>query len=220
MIQGVLFDMDGILFNTERCYLIAEADAARRTGIAGMDEEYFKQFCGMNSRMVKEILARDYPDLDVPTFRALCQRLTYELIRREGLEPMPHVETTLQWLKENGYKTAVASSTKTERVQEFLALSGFGQYFDAVVGGDQVEKGKPDPDIFVYAAGRLGLGPQSCVGVEDSYNGIRSAHAAGCVTVMVPDMLPPTEEMRQKSTILADMSQLPDFILRQNRQGA
>ena len=220
MIQGVLFDMDGILFNTERCYLIAETDAARRTGVVGMDEAYFKKFCGMNSRMVTEILGQDYPNLDVPAFRALCQRLTYELIEREGLEPMPHVETTLQWLKANGYKASVASSTKTPRVQEFLDLSGFGVYFDAVVGGDQVEKGKPDPDIFVYAAGQLGLAPECCVAVEDSYNGIRSAHAAGCVSVMIPDMLPPTEEMRQKSTILADMSLLPDFIVRQNRQEA
>ena len=215
MIQGVLFDMDGVLFNTERIYTQSEYEAAKQIGVP-MAREYPTKFCGMNSKLINEILAQDYgPDFDVPHFRRLAKKISMARIEAEGLAVMPHVEKTLLWLRDNRIKTSVASSTKTDIVQDFLARAGFAPYFDAVVGGDQVENGKPHPDIFLFAAQRLGLVPQHCVAVEDSYNGIRSAFAAGCVPVMVPDMLPATDEMREKATaILQDLSFLPGFIQR------
>ena len=95
-----------------------------------------------------------------------------------------------------GIKMAVASSSDREQVENNLALTGIRHYFQAVVNGAEVEKGKPNPDIFLLAADRLGLPPESCYVFEDSLSGIRAGHAAGCLPVMIPDLVQPPEEIR------------------------
>ena len=102
-------------------------------------------------------------------------------------------------LKINGYTLAIASSTVLSAVERQVRAAGIREYFDVVLGGDDVKDGKPAPDIYLMAAEKLGKDPSQVIVIEDSYNGIKAARAAGAKAIMVPDILPPNEEMREKA---------------------
>ena len=108
----------------------------------------------------------------------------------------------LDWLKENGYQIGLASSTRGESVFSHLKQAGIGGFFETVVTGDMVEHSKPRPDIYLRACRELGAAPGETYAIEDSPNGIRSAHAAGMRPIMVPDMIPADEEMRALSFLI------------------
>ena len=116
----------------------------------------------------------------------------------------PGVKELLTYLKSAGVKIAIASSTKKSGVARELKQAGFLEYFDELVCGDMVEKSKPNPDIFLKAAQCLGEEPENCIVIEDSFNGIRAAHAANMFAIMVPDILPPDEEMKEKASLILD----------------
>ena len=116
-----------------------------------------------------------------------------EAVKKAGYEPGVH--EILEYLKENRIPTALASSTRRTAVMEHLDRAGITSYFQRIICGDMVEHGKPAPDIYLKACEELGVAPGQALAVEDSFNGIRSAYAAGLYTVMVPDQLPPTEEI-------------------------
>lgn len=124
-----------------------------------------------------------------------CSRRFKEKEEREGLPEKPGVHEILEYLKENRIPTALASSTRRTAVMEHLDRAGITSYFQKIICGDMVEHGKPAPDIYLKACEELGVAPGQALAVEDSFNGIRSAYAAGLYTVMVPDQLPPTEEI-------------------------
>ena len=102
----------------------------------------------------------------------------------------------MRYLKEKGIKLALATATPVDRAERYLSMVGLLKYFDEVCSARMVKNGKPAPDIYLYAAQRLRLSPDECAALEDSPNGIRSAHAAGCITVMVPDLDLPAEEIK------------------------
>ena len=126
-------------------------------------------------------------------------RRVIEYVRDEVAKNLPVMEGAreiLQYFHEHGVRIATASSTAVKLIEENLAKSGLREYFDEVVGGDLVTNGKPAPDIFLLAAERIGVPPADCYVFEDGYNGLHGAAAAGCAPVMIPDTLPPTDEMR------------------------
>ena len=136
-------------------------------------------------------------------------------IAENGVPVKDGVRETLAVLADAGAKIAVASSTRREKVLRLLASAGIGRYFTAVVGGDTVTHSKPDPEIFLTACEALSVAPEEAIAVEDSHNGIRAAHAAGMLPVMVPDLLPVTEEMRKLSAyVAADMNDACGWMLR------
>lgn len=114
------------------------------------------------------------------------------------------VEELLKYLKETGYKIAIASSTRSALVKEQIEDAGLMKYFDVIVGGDQVKKSKPEPDIFLKAAELLVVKPENAYVIEDSYNGIRAAKSAHMRPIMVPDMVQPDEEMQDKAWKICD----------------
>ena len=116
----------------------------------------------------------------------------------------PGAAEILAALNERGIPLAVASSTPEARVRQHLAEHGFLPRFDAVIGGDRLQRSKPAPDIFLLAAEALGAAPERCFVIEDSFNGIRAAHAAQMRPIMVPDMLPPTEEIAAMAEIVTE----------------
>ena len=114
------------------------------------------------------------------------------------------VEELLKYLKETGYKIAIASSTRSALVKEQIEDAGLMKYFDVIVGGDQVKKSKPEPDIFLKAAELLVVKPENAYVIEDSYTGIRAAKSAHMRPIMVPDMVQPDEEMQDKAWKICD----------------
>ena len=126
-----------------------------------------------------------------------------------GLELKPDIVTLLQWIRRQGLKAAVASSTRSDIVERYLEGAGIRKYFSVIVGGEMVERSKPEPDIFLKAAHLCGLKPEQAVVLEDSENGVRAAVAAGIPVICVPDLKMPEDEVRRMANIVVT-PQLPD----------
>ncbi len=196
-----LFDMDGVIFDSERLYLDCCREAADKLGMENITE-VCRRCIGVTTAVTRNILVEAYRDESlVEKFRESSVGLFLEKYREGELKEKPGVRELLTCLKKQGRKLAVASSTKTEIVEKELCEAGIRDFFDTLTGGEQVSRSKPFPDIFLSAAQSLGAEPECCVVVEDSYNGIRAAKAAGMTAIMVPDQLEPDEEMR----MLADL---------------
>ena len=195
MLRAVIFDKDGTLHDTEKVYHRAWRAAAEQTGVPRIMD--FVAICtGTNFARTEQLWQEFYGDaFSFRPFWELRDQIYDQMIEAEGLPIKRGAYELLDYLRDNGYKIALATSTNAPRVQRHLVKSGMQQYFDAVVTGDTVQKGKPAPDIFLIAAERLGVNPADCMGVEDSFNGVRAVRAAGMYTVMVPDMIPPTNEI-------------------------
>lgn len=216
--KAVIFDMDGVLFDTERLCMKAWMAVAGEKGLSGM-EEVFMRVIGLNANDSRQIVLKAYgEDFDYPGFRGETRDWIRDYIEANGLPVMPGVHGILEWLKANGYKVGLASSTRREAVLGYLKRAQVEEYFSAVVTGDMVEHSKPLPDIYLLACSRLGVEPEQAYAIEDSPNGIRAAHAAGMCPVMVPDMIAPDEEMRRLShAILKDLTEVLAF-LRQEKE--
>lgn len=207
--KAVIFDMDGVLFDTERVCMKAWMAVAEKNGLPGM-EELFNRVIGLNANDSRQMVLKAYgEDFDYPAFRQESAEYFQKDIRENGLPIKPGVPETLEWLKGSGYRVGLASSTRSESVLSHLKQAEMEDYFSVVITGDMIEHSKPRPDIYLLACRKLGVEPEWTYAIEDSPNGIRSAHAAGMWTIMVPDMIVPDEEMRQLSrVILKDMREV------------
>lgn len=192
MIKGILFDMDGVLLDTERVGRDIYLDEAHKAGYPEMNEELYSRLLGCpdqeNRATLQGALSDAYPyDEVVARYRA---RLRALILGGQDVT-MPHLEECLQGLKARGMRLALATSTNRPVVGEYMNfIPQLRNVFDAMVCGTEAGRGKPAPDIYLEAARRLGLSPEECIGVEDSLNGCRSLTAAGCVRVLIPDLLP------------------------------
>ena len=203
-ITAVIFDLDGVIFDSERAVFNEWKLISEKYGFPNLEEPYAKCI-GVNADTCRQIFL-DYYGADFP-YDAYCEerRRNFREKYSHGRLPFkPGVIELLERLKKEGFLTAIASSTCTETVREEIRDAGLLKYFDEIIGGDQVEQSKPAPDIFLKAAEEQGVLPEKCCVIEDSYNGIRAASAAGMFPVMVPDMLPPNDEMREKAGLIVD----------------
>ncbi len=190
----VIFDMDGVIFDSERAYIEAYKKLAPRYGLN--DAEAIHRAC-MDSIGVTRVLTRQI------FFSYVGREFDYERYRdevgeelsRKDFDIKPGVYELFSWLRDNEIPVALASSTRWESVSRMIGGAGLTPYFDAIVCGDMVSHSKPHPEIFLTAAERLAADPADCYVIEDSYNGIRAAHAAGMHPIMVPDILQPDEEI-------------------------
>ena len=204
MITAVVFDMDGVLFDTERLCKDCWIALSKEYESPNMEEVY--ALCiGVNVQATRQIVYENYgKDFPFEEYDRRASEMYNRYIAEHGVPVKDGVRETLEALAKAGVKIAVASSTRREKVLRLLASAGIDRYFTAVVGGDTVTHSKPHPEIFLKACEALGVTPEEAIAVEDSHNGIRSAHAAGMAPVMVPDLLPVTEEMRELSAYVAE----------------
>lgn len=196
---AVIFDMDGLLFDTEALYGKAILAAAAEVGCA-MSYDVFLQLVGrsreLNYRFLREHYGEDYP---IEALVAAWGRHFRGLVDA-GLPLKPGVAELLDLLDALGLPRAIATSSSHPTVQRNLVSLGLTHRFDCLVAHGDYANGKPAPDPFLKAAERLGVAPELCLALEDSHNGVRSASAAGMMTVMVPDLIPATDEMRTLCT--------------------
>ena len=197
-IKGVLFDMDGIVLDTEKLYTRFWVEAAQSLGYPMTHE----MALGMRSlsRQAGERQLKSYlgEAVDYHEVRETRIRMMSAFIEKQGVEIKPGIHELLAFLKENGIKTSIATSSPLDRTKKYLSQVDLVEKFDALVSGHMVEKGKPEPDIYIYAASNLGLKPEECLVLEDSPTGILAAYRAGCVPVMIPDQDAPDDEVRSR----------------------
>lgn len=196
MIGAVLFDMDGTVFDTEVIYRRCWFRAAKDVGFDEDMDLFLHRVSALNLTDMAALVRRVY-NSNVP-FEVLWARWL-ECVDEElasGVLPLKAGAPEILFdLKEKGIKIALVTSSGQKTVARYLQMSRLEGVFDVIMTGDRVKNGKPHPEIFLTAAERLGIPPAYCMVVEDSHNGIRAGHAAGMVTVMVPDLHPCTEEL-------------------------
>ncbi len=197
-VKGVLFDMDGIVLDTEKLYTRFWQEAAQSLGYPMTHE----MALGMRSlsREVGERQLKAYlgEEVDYQQVRNRRIEMMSAFIDENGVELKPGIHELLAFLKEKGIKTSIATSSPLDRTKEYLSQVGLIDEFDELVSGHMVEHGKPAPDIYIYAASNLGLKPEECLVLEDSPTGLLAAYRAGCIPVMIPDQDQPDEEIKSR----------------------
>lgn len=192
---AVVFDMDGVLFDTQKVYVRTWHEVADILKIENF-EEPLNLCIGTNKADQIEILkthcGENFP---FERFYALKEEIFTRHIAQEGVPLMRGTLDLLKELKRMGARVAIASSSREDVVRHNLEVTGLAEYFDVIVGGNMVEHSKPSPDIYLKACQMLSVNPKETYAVEDSYNGIYSAVAAGLKTIMVPDCQPPKKEI-------------------------
>lgn len=195
-IQAVVFDMDGIIFDSEKLVLECWQIVADKYNIPDI-ETSCRNCLGLNRVVTKEYFLSVYGnDFDYDGYKKEMSDLFHAKAAGGKLDKKPGIEELLIFLKGKKIKLAVASSTRREVVEQELRDGGLLDYFDVVIAGDMVEKSKPEPDIFLKACEELGVVPENAYAIEDSFNGIRAAKNAGMRPIMVPDMVQPDEEIK------------------------
>lgn len=201
-IEAIIFDMDGVIFDTERLYLEAWNIVFSGYDLT-MTKELYTSVMGRGRQMVKEIFKENYgQDLPVEEMYVERDRVLEELMKNVPLKK--GVKELLTYLQGEGYKIALATSSKKERVNYNLNKYNLKNRFNEIVCADDITKFKPNPEIFLKAAEKLGVSNDKCIVIEDSPAGLKAGFAAGMYVINVPDLKVPDKEMLEHSHEIVD----------------
>lgn len=203
MKKAAIFDMDGVLFDTERLYRESWVETAAQFGQAFLPA-FPAAVCGTSGAKLQAVVREYYPAVDAAAFVECCMERVRKVLREQPVPEKPGLHEILTFFRGNGVKIAVASSSEPSMIESNLRRTGVIDHFDAIVSGVQMPRSKPAPDIFLEAARRLGCAPADCYVFEDGLSGLRAGLAAGCATVMIPDLTPPTDELRAACAAICD----------------
>lgn len=194
-LELIIFDMDGLMFDTEKISFISWKKAAQNYGYE-IDEEVFKKTIGSNLTRTMEIYLAHFGDMfPIDAIRDERFKMAESLINQNGVPVKRGLYELLDYLKVTDIKMAVATSTSRQRAITLLKMAGIDRCFDYVLCGDEIEHCKPHPEIFLKVSERLGCLPERCMVLEDSEAGILAAYRAGMLPIMIPDMKEPEEEV-------------------------
>ena len=198
MIKAVVFDMDGVIFDSEKLYRKHWMISAKENNLdESVMQSLLDKIAGAtkerNEKLMKSYFGQDF---DYMRFRKLTMDRMDQDIAENGVDLKPGVFELFDYLKERGLLIGLATSTQKERAEGNLKRAGVLDYFDGIMYGGIVEHGKPAPDIYEHACELLGVRPEEAIGIEDSVNGIKSSHAAGLYTIMVVDLIQPNDEVK------------------------
>ena len=194
--EAVVFDMDGVIFDSERAVLDSWRVLADKYDLGDITEP-FLACTGVNDKETRAIMLRYYgEDFPYDQYAKEASKIFHDKYDGGRLPMKTGVKEILTFLKDSGKKIALASSTRREVVLMELRDAGILDFFSEVVTGDMVTRSKPDPEIFLLACEKIGVAPERAYAIEDSYNGIRSASGGKLKPIMVPDLLPANDEMK------------------------
>lgn len=196
-IAAVILDMDGLMLDTESIYKQAWQSAATECGYS-LDDDFYLTLVGQPNPACEAALLHRFGDnFPIDDFRSRWSALWREQVETSGIPTKPGLADLVEFLRERQLPIAVATSSDRDYVSLSLRAAKLEGWFDNIVTGDQVANGKPAPDIYLEAAGRLGVAPASCIAIEDSDAGVLAATSAGMITVMVPDLKAPSPQARE-----------------------
>lgn len=189
--------MDGVILNTEPLLAKYWCMAAREFGFS-MEYEQALTLRSMCEKYASPFLKKTFGEgFDYKAVRARRKELMNKDIEENGLELKPGIKELLDYIDTTELKAAVATATDMERAERYLKSVGLYERFDKICCGPMVKNGKPDPDLYLFAAEQIGISPSECIAIEDSPNGIKSAYGAGMNTIMVPDLSQPDSELEK-----------------------
>ena len=203
-IRGVLFDMDGLVLDTEKLYSRFWMEACHFYGFPMTREQSLGMRSLSKAAGQEKLTAYFGPAVDYAQIRAKRIELMDAFIAEHGVEPKRGIYELLDYLEANHIAAAITSSSPVSRIQEYLTPLNLCHRFDQICSGYDVPKGKPEPDIYLHGAAVLGLRPEECFALEDSPAGILSSYRAGCLPVIIPDQDTPCEETLARSYAKAD----------------
>jgi HAD superfamily hydrolase (TIGR01509 family) len=193
-IKGVLFDMDGVVLDTEKLYCRFWREAAMALGYP-MTVEQALGMRSLNAQAGQEKLESYFgPGVSREAMKQKRVELMDAYVSVHGVDPKPGIHELLDALNRRGIRTAITTSSPMDRVRRYLKPLGLLDRFDCLCSGHDVPRGKPEPDIYLHGAACVGLAPEECLAIEDSYAGVLSASRAGCLTVLIPDLDEPAQE--------------------------
>ena len=196
-IKLIIFDMDGLILDTEKLYLEYGLEVFEELGY-DITEEVFLGTVGMTDKSSGEYYSKLYGEnFD---YKIIVEKIDVKLLvtSKDGKVGLKNgLFELLKFLDENDVKKVVATSTARKKAEFMLENAGILDRFDFLVCGDEVKKGKPNPEIFLKAAEIAGVDPKNCMVLEDSHNGLRAANSAGMLPVMIPDLLEINEEIEK-----------------------
>lgn len=198
MITAVLFDMDGLMVDTESLATTAWQEAAKKQGFT-MSVEETLYVLGVAKKSIYSFWQdyyKDRPEIDTNKLVDDHYKYIEDVVFGVGPKKMPYVEKLLRYLKANDYKIAVASSSDLHHINNNMEKTKLSKYIDVVASGEEVKESKPAPDVFLLAAKRLGVKAENCLVLEDSKYGVMAAKKAGMTAILVPDMFTPDEEVK------------------------
>ncbi len=210
MVRGVIFDMDGLMFDTERMVSSMWKKAGEAVHV-DISMDFLDSFRGRNPAAIKEMFLEKYGrEFEYERCRNIKTQLQYEHVYTKGVPIKKGLFELLEYLKDRGIKMAVATSTSRKLADTMLEKAGAAKYFDAFVYGDQVERSKPAPDIFLRAAEEIGVPMKECLVLEDSVAGVEAGKAAGGYIIHIPDIIVVPEHV--KAGITAELKSLDEVI--------
>lgn len=217
-INGIIFDMDGLMFDTERLALPCTAQAAREQGY-DMCAEDVRAVIGCNFASAQAHFRSVYGDgFDYAPVRARALLLMREHIGKHGIAVKAGLTELLDFLDGQGIRYTVATGSDEPTARGYFEAAGISARFGGIMSGERVKRGKPDPEIFLGAAALIGCEPRECAVLEDSLPGITAAYRAGMRPIMVPDLIEPTDGVRKMAYAVAgDLHEARDIIANINR---
>ena len=216
-IRGILFDMDGLVLDSESLYTRFWREAAQALGYT-MTVEQSLGMRSLGKKLGQPYLESLYgPGIDYTTLRNKRIELMEVYVDQHGIAPKAGIYELLDYMEENGIAAAITSSSPMESIERHLAAVNLLHRFQKFCSGHNIPNGKPAPDIYLLGAKELGLKPEECLALEDSPTGVLSAYRAGCLPVMIPDLDQPGEETQKILFAKADsLAHVIDILKQQN----
>lgn len=219
-IKAMLFDMDGLMVDTESLATEAFIHSAKKQGY-DMTKEETLLVLGFTTKSIYEFWENYFKNSDVSGKQLVDDHYKYieNILFTIGPRKMPYIEELLKYLKESNYKVAVASSSNMDHIINNMEKTGLKKYIDEFTSGAEVENGKPAPDVFLLAAERLGVKPEECLVLEDSKAGVIAGSSAGAKVIMVPDMFKPDEECKERTyRIVGNLGEVISILEEKNNE--
>ena len=213
MIKAIIFDMDGLMIDSERVTFECYQERLKDMNLT-MDEEFYKTLLG---KPIKGIYQRFYDvygnDFPIENVIQDVHQLMAERFETEGVPVKKGLVELLHYLKDNNYKTIVATSSNRDRVDKILAQAKIKEFFDDSICGDEVTKGKPNPEVFLKSCQKLGVNVDEAIVLEDSEAGIQASYDANIKVICIPDMKYPEKQYEEKTfKILKDLTEVTVYL--------